>query len=343
MGKWLFRADAGIQLGSGHVMRCLALAQVLQDAGETPLLVTAETFPWENLLQSGGMEIRRISAPAGSGGDLRQTIEIARGTKASWIVADGYRLDASYQKGLKEAGLKILFIDDYGHCQRYPADLVLNQNLHAHAGLYERREAYTQLLLGTRYVLLRREFRKWANWTRGFPKVARKILVTLGGSDPGNATLKVIQALKQIEFPGTEVTVVAGPTNPNLESLQHELSTARPTFRLLPYGNEMPALMAWADMAISAGGSTCWEMAFMGLPNLALVLAENQLPIATRLDEEGATVNLGWFDRLSCSQICSAVNDLAFSATERQRMSEAGRKLVDGLGALRVVKALQGE
>ena len=132
--------------------------------------------------------------------------------------------------------------------------------------MYANREAHTRLLLGTRYVLLRREFWPWRGWRREIPAVARKVLVTLGGGDPDNVTLKVIRALAQVEIEGLEAVVVVGPANPHLEELQAAVKDTPHPIRLESNVTNMPELMAWADVAITAGGSTCWETAFMGLP-----------------------------------------------------------------------------
>ena len=229
-----------------------------------------------------------------------------RGPKREpWFVVDGYHFDAEYQKSIKAAGYKLLWIDDYGHADHYYADLVLNQNISADPFLYSNREPYTQLLLGPRYALLRREFERWQDWQREIPPMAQKVMVTLGGADPDNVTLKVIQALKQVDVPGLEAQIVIGPANPHLELLKKEIGDES-RLNLLMNVADMPALMAWADVAISAGGTTGWELAFMGLPGLIIILADNQRPVGQWLDQSGIGVNLGWHAALSPEQIAQA-------------------------------------
>jgi UDP-2,4-diacetamido-2,4,6-trideoxy-beta-L-altropyranose hydrolase len=142
-------------------------------------------------------------------------------------------------------------------------------------------------------------------------------------------------------LPGLEVSVVAGATNPNREEIEKEMAPLPPAFRLLTAVEDMPRWMAWADMAISAGGSTVWEMAFMGLPNLVLVLADNQFPIAGRLGQEGISGNLGWADSISPAQISAAAGSLALASEKRREMAEKGRGLVDGLGGSRVAAEMK--
>jgi len=280
----LVRVDASAQIGTGHLMRCLALAQAWRDVGgRVVFLMAMESPPLEARLRSEGMEVVHLPVQPGSMDDAIQTADFARQLGADWVVVDGYHFGAEYQRIIKDSGLRLLFIDDIGHAEHYSADLVLNQNIHAHEGLYQNREPYTRLLLGTRYVLLRREFLKWRGWKREIPEVARKVLVTMGGSDPDNVTLKVIQALHQVDMDGLEAIVVVGGSNPNYEELQSAVQDSRFPIRLESNVTNMPERMAWADVAVSAGGSTSWELAFMGVPILNLILAENQQQASTTL------------------------------------------------------------
>src|ERR1035437_492179 len=270
----LIRADASARMGTGHVMRCLALAQGWQRHAGKVLVLQAETTPaLEQLLAREGVVLARLEARPGTVADAEHTIAFARKHSAAWVVADGYHFDANYQRAIKAAGLRLLLFDDYGHADFYSADLVLNQNLGADPALYQRREAHTRLLLGTRYVLLREEFLDMQDWKREIPAVGNKVLVTMGGSDPDNVTGKVIQALKQ--FSEIETKVVIGGSNPHVQSLQSSIIHHPSSIQLVVDANNMPELMAWADVAIAAGGSTSWELAFMGLPSLVCTLADN--------------------------------------------------------------------
>jgi UDP-2,4-diacetamido-2,4,6-trideoxy-beta-L-altropyranose hydrolase len=340
----LIRADASAQIGTGHIMRCLALAQAWQDAGgHVTFLMAMEAPALESRLHSEGMEVVYLPVQPGSTGDAIQTADFARQVGADWVVVDGYHFGAGFQRAIKGSGLCLLFIDDNGHAMHYSADLVLNQNIHAHEGLYQNREPYTRLLLGTRYVLLRREFLKWRGWKREIPDVARKVLVTMGGSDPDNVTLKVIQALQQVDVDGLEARVVVGEGNQHYEELQAAVRDSRVPIRLESNVMTMPKLMVWADVAVSGGGSTCWELAFMGLPSLILFLADNQRLIAERVDGMGAAVNLGWYEGVSRLEIAWAVKQLVRAPKTRAETSQRSQQLVDGDGVARVLMCLNGE
>lgn len=339
--KILIRVDASTQIGTGHVMRCLALAQAWQDTQGQPIFVMATSVPaLEERLTSEGMEVVHLTVEPGSLDDAEKTAALAHQFEAHWVVVDGYHFKGEYQQILKQSKLRVLFLDDYGHTEHYYADVVLNQNISAEEEWYQNREPYTQLLLGTRYALLRQEFRQWQGWQRTIPPVAKKVLVTLGGADPDNVTLKVIQALQLVEVAELEAVVIVGGSNPHYETLEIAVQDSRVPIRLERNVTNMPELMAWADVAISAGGSTCWELAFMGLPSILLILAENQRAIAPELDRQGVIINLSWHQDVAIEQIGLALQELIADRRKRETMSKKGRELVDGNGARRVVSEM---
>lgn len=333
----VIRADAGRLIGTGHVMRCLALAQAWKDAGGRVVLSMApESQSLEARLRRHGVDVRYLSEIPGSVDDALQTVALAMRERAAWVLADGYHFKDEYQKRIKNAGLKLLLIEDYGHADHYSADLVLNQNISARSDLYPSRETYTRLLLGSRYALLRREFRRWSEWKREIKERACTILVTLGGSDPDNGTVPIVKALTRLAGFDCEVRIVTGPSNPHAETVEKAIS--RRNMRIMRSVDDMPALMAWADMAVSAGGSTCWEMSFMGLPFLTVVLADNQKEIVLGLENAGIAENLGWFSDLSEERVMERVSEMIAGREKRERFSVNGRLLIDGEGAFRIVR-----
>jgi len=136
--------------------------------------------------------------------------------------------------------------------------------------------------------------------------------------------------------------VVVGGSSPHFETLQSASRNLRYSVRVVCDAPNMPELMAWADVAIGAGGSTSWELAFMGLPALVLILADHQAAIADSLQQQGVAVNLGWVGQVTEDRIAITTETLLRDATQRRKMSENGRRLVDGLGAERVAKAMSG-
>lgn len=294
----------------------------------------------ERRLEGDGFNVHHLSAQPGSEMDALQTADLAHLVQAIFVVVDGYHFGAGYQMALKNAKLHLLFIDDYGHAEFYWADLILNQNVYAQEDLYRNRNCQTVLLLGSSYVLLRLEFWSWRGWQRINSKIASKILITLGGSDPDNVTLMIIKSLNDLASRGIELLIVAGGGYAHDTELQVALDCSKVPMRLVRNASNMPDLMAWADLAIISGGTTSYETAFMGLPSMIVIIAKNQILVAEKLAEIGAAVNLGWHHDLTCERIKKIVEDLAGDRASRDFMSRMSRNLIDGRGSSRIIKAM---
>jgi len=342
----LMRADISVQIGIGHVTRCLALAQAWQAQGGTAVLLShCQSDALRGRIESAGIEFIPLEKPHPDPADLRIVLmrlgELrARRAQSPWLVLDGYHLDQTYQRAVRGAGYRLLVIDDFRHFPEYHADLLLNQNIHA-AQLGYACGPETTMLLGPRYALLRSEFLGWRGWCRVIPETARRVLVTMGGGDPNNMTVRIILMLRQIRGIELEARVVVGPASRHLEKLRQAANGQVERVRLLTNVTDMAAQMAWADVALSAGGSTCWELAFMGLPSVVTILAENQRGIAEGLDGAGIAVNAGWFNRVSDACLAEALVGLLLAPERRRQMSRAGQQLVDGGGVDRVIEALR--
>ncbi len=343
--KFLYiRVDADKNIGIGHLMRCLSLAQAWKDSGGKVVFIAgrkSRNALLERRLNCEGMDIHYLSASIGSIDDANQTANYI--TKDSWLILDGYHFDGTYQKIIKQKVPHLLFIDDLGNLENYCADIVLNQDYVAGRSLYKHRSKGTMLLLGPRYILLRREFWKRKGFKRVLRAQAKRILVVMGGSDPHNATLKVIEALKLTGITGLEVSIVIGPANPHGSVLKRAVKSKGIKFKLIENVGNMATLMAWAEICISAGGSTCWELAFMGLPTLMLTVADNQIESTRRLQNKGIVKDLGDRSKIMPLQIAGAVHSILGDVGRRKRMSNKGQALVDGEGARRVLMALSNQ
>lgn len=339
----LIRADASVAIGTGHVMRCVALAQAWQDAGGRVTFAMADSTPAiEERLRSEGAELVRIEGAPGSDFDGEQLLALARTRGPSWVLVDGYEFGSGYQRALKNERLKVVLIDDNGRPGTYAADVLVNQNLHAQECLYKNRETYTKLLLGTKYALLRREFLS-AKGTREISSVGRKLLVSMGGSDPDNVTCRVMEAIEQVAVADLEVALVAGGSNPHLASVAGSVAKSSHSCRILNNVTNMRELIFWADLAISAAGTACWEYCALGLPAALLAVAENQIPNAEALHAAGAARLVAGGSRFSISEMTQLITRLANSVSERQALSRTARALVDGGGAGRITSVLIGE
>lgn len=341
MQALFIRADANTQIGVGHVMRCLALAEAWVERGGS---VTFLTSKLSETLMSRLAEIPakviQIQCPYPDIQDVEQTLRAVKTQAGAWLVIDGYHFDEGYQKVFASEGIPTLVLDDGALLDRFwPVDILLNQNLGAEAQCY-RGASYTKYLLGSSYVLLRKAFRQASVKQTYDIRQVRHLLVTLGGGDPDNQTLKVLQALKLLNDPHLKVRVVLGATNPHFDGLKRICEQLVFDIELIQNAKDMPELMNWAEVAVSAGGSTCWELAFMGVPNTIVVTADNQLKIAEALDSLGVSRNLGWFENVSAKDIAGALSELFMDRAQRTHMFETGRKIVDGLGVHRVIDAM---
>jgi UDP-2,4-diacetamido-2,4,6-trideoxy-beta-L-altropyranose hydrolase len=337
----IIRCDASESVGSGHLMRMIALAQEWQRNEGAVVFLCAEIAPaFEKRILNENFGIEILSAAPGSSNDREATSAwISRYAKSEYsltVALDGYQFDDEFQLAVKKTGARLLAVDDYGHAAFYYADWVLNQNISANEMLYSQRLPETQLLLGTQFVLLRREFLQYCKWKRPISNIGRKVLVTLGGSDSENITQKIIEVLASLKL---EVRVVVGGGNPNLKTLTLAISRARNSvadIRLNVNPPDMPAMMAWADFAISAGGTTVWELAFMGLPSFLLVTAENQREMTLDLIKQKQFLQIEMPEFLAPLPLKKKIMRIASDHLTRKKLSNQSSHIVDGMGASRV-------
>jgi UDP-2,4-diacetamido-2,4,6-trideoxy-beta-L-altropyranose hydrolase len=327
----LVRTDASAAIGLGHAMRCLALVQV---AGRGRFLMADP--PPAFVARAGG--VARLAAPPGGAADAEETARAAGDAGADWVVVDGYHFDGGYQQALVDAGLRVLALDDHAHAGRYAAQLVLNQNLGANAEAYAARAPHTRLLLGPRYALLREEFRELDVPERRLNGRARRVLVTLGGSDPDNLSACVLAGLALVEGP-LEIQLLVGGANPHRAALERLRSPH--ALEVVVDARDVAERMLWADVAVAAAGGSAWELARVGTPQVTVVLADNQRPAAAALAREGVTVALGWHAGLTPRGVAAAVAPLLEDGARRAALAARGRALIDGRGALRVLAAME--
>ena len=350
--RLLFRADASVAIGMGHAMRCLALAEAYRgSAGGRSVFLMAAPLPalaararrsdaHGSGARGAGAEVRALAAPPGSAGDVRETLATAADVGAGWIVLDGYQFDGGFQAALVDAGHRVLALDDHGHAGRYHAQLVLNQNAGADPAPYADRAPATRLLLGPRFALLREEFRNRPVPRREEPARARRVVVTLGGSDPDNVSARVLEGLAAVPGP-LEIVLLVGPANPHHAGLAREAAACSHRVQVVTDVRDMAQRLAWADLAVAAAGSTVLELACVGTPQVLIVLADNQAPGAAAMARDGLAVNLGRQESVAPETIAAAVAGLADDAARRSEFTRRSRGLVDGLGATRVLAAME--
>lgn len=331
-------------MGTGHVMRCLALAQEWRAVkGDVVFLSSAPSAALLDRLKSEDMAVELCRESPGGDDDARVTVDLCKARQAGLLVVDGYHFGPRFQSLAKAGGAPQLLIDDGVLPPPFEADWVLNANLHATPEGYAGRSDRTNLLLGPKYALVRREFRKWGGWEREFPQKAGKILVALGGGDVRDAVVKVLGALKQCSFDkAPDVVIVAGFASAGMKDLEELAGAVSPRIRIQRHVGDMAALMAWADLAIAAAGSISWELAFMRVPSILLVLADNQAPIAASLHAARSAIGVGTVKELAPQRLADEVTGLATSPEKRRALADTGRKVVDGGGPARIIQAVDG-
>jgi UDP-2,4-diacetamido-2,4,6-trideoxy-beta-L-altropyranose hydrolase len=335
----LLRADAHREIGVGHFMRSFTLAKAWQvRGGDAIFLSDCDNASLISCVEESGIRVERMDTPHPNPMDLQQTLRYMEELGGAWVVVDGYHFDEHYHQEIRQRGYRLLVIDDYAHLDSYRADFILNQNAFSDENDYDLTDG-AALLLGSRYALLRSEFLAWQEWARNTPKQVRNVLVTLGGSDPDNVTMNIIEAINRIEDIRLHVKVFIGPLNIHYSSLKeavesgdsmHVIELCRPIADVAP-------TMAWADIALSAAGSTCWELAYMGLPSLLFVLAQNQLELAKGMERIGASIYISGRSPIA---IAESLKALIFDEERRFSMCEKNKQMVDGGGAGRVVAAM---
>jgi UDP-2,4-diacetamido-2,4,6-trideoxy-beta-L-altropyranose hydrolase len=340
----VIRADGSVDIGTGHLMRMLALADAFRDSGAEVHFVCAE-IPGvlEEILFRENFRVWRIDADIGSSEDAEQTVLLTLAIPDTdqeniILVLDGYRFAEGFQLIVKRSGLKQLVVDDYRHAEFYHANWLLNQNTPYLWRLNYRHGEGTKFLMGGRYAMLRKEFLSYLGKPRAISPIARNILVTMGGSDPDNLTIDVIRALKEA---GLSARVVVGGSNPHLEQLKGFIAENRcfgGVIELVLATNRMADLMSWADVAVASAGSTAWELSFMGVPSIYLKGAENQRVVLETIEQMsiGVCVNEGGLP-LNVEYLKEHIVELVNDEGRRRELSERARKVVDGYGCRRIV------
>lgn len=371
-----FRTDASLQMGSGHVMRCLTLANALTARGaQCHFISRAHSGNLICTIQQHGFKVNSLVAPVQQAraaiktiatveldtqphqppepahaawlgsiwqADATDTAAVLASLQPDWLVVDHYALDQHWESALWPHYKKLMVIDDLAdrphHC-----NLLLDQNLGRQPQDYAKLvPAHCQLLTGPQYALLRPEFaalRPYSLQRRQAQPTIGKLLITMGGVDQDNATGQVLQALKACALPADcRITVVMGLTAPWLQNVR-DLAAQMPwPTDVVVNVNDMAQRMADSDLAIGAAGSTSWERCCLGLPTLMVVLAENQQLGAKALDAAHVARLIGTVSDIA-AQLPLAIRELIDSECQI-RMSHAASAITDGQGVDRILKAM---
>jgi UDP-2,4-diacetamido-2,4,6-trideoxy-beta-L-altropyranose hydrolase len=341
MRKILFRVDAGPKIGLGHLQRCLSLATALRHFNTGCFFLTNEEQTLRDRVKRFGFDGRTLGAiePWGTD-DLTQTMAVAAAHKCGAIVVDSDYEGVEYLSQLRNAGYYVVAIEDTAP-HPFPCQLVVNGDAHARQLPYQAISEDTRFLLGPEYSILRREF--WDVPPRVISENVDRILVTLGGADPYNIMPRVINELDTLPE-AFSISVIVGPFFENFSQVQVAAQRAQRGITLVKSPDSVRDLMMEADLAVSAGGQTLYELARVGCATVAVRMASNQDGQLAAFEEFGFLRIVGYAEHGGIVEaIGSAVRTLLADSEARAAMSVAGKSLIDGQGALRVAQTIVAE
>jgi UDP-2,4-diacetamido-2,4,6-trideoxy-beta-L-altropyranose hydrolase len=332
----VFRADASATVGTGHVVRCLALADEMRNRGWQTVLAAREITP--NHAETATASGHRLLVIPGSVPVADEAAFLGEnGVEANAVVVvDHYGIDAAWHRQARTTGAKLVAIDDLAD-RPLDVDLIVNPNLGASEDAYRNLVApNAAILCGPAYALLRRQFAEARARRRPHRGSVSRVLVSMGGVDLENVTLEVLEAIAPMGF---EVDAVVGGAYPHGETLAR-WEADRTDVQVHREVEDMADLMLTADLAVGAAGTTSWERCCLGLPTVMIAVAENQLASAQALDAAGAAVFLGMHDEVASPHIRAVLERLRRDTVRLRALSEAAAELVDGFGIRRVADAI---
>ncbi|MGR7920566.1 UDP-2,4-diacetamido-2,4,6-trideoxy-beta-L-altropyranose hydrolase [Zobellella denitrificans] len=357
--KIVFRADASLQIGTGHVMRCLTLAEALREQGAECYFICREHeghllelirrkgFIAYVLEMTSSEQTSSLAhgdwLGASQQQDAQACTQLLKTITPDWLVVDHYALDIIWESALRPFCQQLMVIDDLAD-RHHDANVLLDQTFGRSKEDYQALvPPHCTLLCGAQYALLRPEFTAWREYSlrRRTAPLLHRLLITMGGVDKDNATGLILTALQHSKLPAEcHITVVMGATAPWLEVVQQQ-AAHMPWLTTVKVGvNNMAELMANSDLAIGAAGATTWERCCLGLPTLMLVLADNQHQVACNLSKTGAITLIRDIPNL-IETMLNMLNTREQQNNKLRTMSQSAASIVDGSGVKKIMKMIE--
>lgn len=347
------RVDASTQIGTGHVMRCLTLADELKKRrakvsficrkhqGHMCSFIEGKGYPvfqlpWQERTKDFDAPPGLPTHDEGLGTsweeDAAQTMHVLRKETGvvDWLIADHYAIDQRWETRVRTLAAKVMVIDDLAN-RHHECELLLDQNFYRdmNTRYLDKIPQNCHSLLGPRYALLREEFLQAARNLRERDGHVHRILFFFGGSDPTNETVKALDALRLFNRRDVAVDVIIGETNQFKDIIQAECTALSNVSCHIQVDN-MAELMSRADLALGAGGSATWERCFLGLPTITIMVADNQLETTLALAQAGAIKCLGTSLEVSAQTLASAISEFVDNACAMKTMSKKCLSVMGG-------------
>ena len=358
--KVAIRVDAGLHIGIGHVMRCMALADKLRLCGHVTYFITREhRGNIIDIMVGHGHEVLvlpvvQCSAKATDGmdyvewlgvdwvTDVQQTMKVlAKMEMLDWLIIDHYGIDARWENKASSCVNKILVIDDLAD-RLHDCHIIIDQNLYS--DMAYRYDNYVPMnckkLMGPKYAMLSADFSRLSKSPASRSGTVRNIHVFFGGADKTNETSKVLEALKILNLSNVTYDVVVGVSNPNRDSIKSKCEKLDNANYYCQIDN-MSEMMSKADLVLGAGGISTWERCALGLPAIIVAVVSHQEKIAEAAHQVGAVKYLGNSADVDVARWVAEISSLLDSTNELKRMTEQGKLLVDGRGVDRIIGAME--
>lgn len=364
--KVVIRADASLQIGIGHVMRCLTLADALKSRGvDVRFICRAHPGHLKDLIKDRGYQVYLLSIiknyqASGSDDlshanwlgasweqDAKEISSIIENINVDWIIVDHYALDARWESSVRKKNCRIMVIDDIAD-RIHDCSLLLDQTYNRNEAIYKSLVPDNCLIMtGSEYALLRPEFsglRKFSLQRRTTLTIEH-VLITMGGVDQHNVTSKILDILLKCNFSkNCHISIVLGSTSPWVESIKVDAKKLRWSTDVLVNVDNIAQLMADSDLCIGAAGSTAWERCCLGLPTMMVVTANNQKEIAASLSKTGACIYLGdYSDDDFKERTISKINAYIKDSQLQKSIIESASKVTNGEGVKFILTQLLSE
>ena len=346
--NFFIRVDGSSDIGTGHIIRCLAIAEILKNTfDKITFLTKSSAGTLINIIKNKGFDVIILKSDNVSSVENTSNFDIeikiikthlkSSKNDLNFLLIDHYELDINYESNLRDTFKRIFVIDDLAN-RKHDCDLLIDQNYYENFS-----SRYTNLipkntikLLGPKYAILRLEFINSKKLTqKNFEP--KKILISYGGSDPTNECKKILLAISSLKTREFHVTAVAGIHNKNFESLKKEFSSYE-NIEIFQHIDNFSKLLSNTDLCFGAGGTTTWERMYFGIPSFVTIISQDQKESVEFLSKTGHIINLGFSENMTHKEYLKCLERINPKVLEK--MSLKNQKLIDGNGTNRIKKQI---